>query len=250
MNDLLVIIPAYNEEMNIIKVVKEVKEEIKDADILVVNDSSTDNTLNVLRENNINYITTPYNLNYSGAIQTGFKYAAKKGYKYVAQFDGDGQHIASELSKLYMEAKLKNYDIVIGSRFIQKTNYKHSLFRKIGTLLFKHIIKAICSRNITDPTSGMQVLNRKVYTKYAKIGNYPEYPDANLIIEMLILGYSIKEIPVEMREREFGVSMHSGIWKPFTYMIRMIYSIIIILLRYKGVKKMKMEMVGENNGTN
>ena len=109
MNDLLVIIPAYNEEMNIIKVVKEVKEEIKDADILVVNDSSTDNTLNVLKENNINYITTPYNLNYSGAIQTGFKYAAKKGYKYVAQFDGDGQHIASELSKLYMEAKLKNY---------------------------------------------------------------------------------------------------------------------------------------------
>ncbi len=83
----------------------------------------------------------------------------------------------------------------------------------------------------------MQVLNRKVYTKYAKIGNYPEYPDANLIIEMLILGYSIKEIPVEMREREFGVSMHSGIWKPFTYMIRMIYSIIIILLRYKGVKR-------------
>ena len=234
-SELLIIIPAYNEEMNIINVVNELKKEISGADILVVNDSSTDNTLSILKSNGINHITTPYNLNYSGAIQTGFKYAAKKGYKYVAQFDGDGQHIASELSKMYDEAINGNYDIVIGSRFIKKTGYKHSLFRKIGTCLFQVIIKAICNKKITDPTSGMQVLNREVYERYAKIGNYPEYPDANLIIEMLILGYSIREIPVQMREREFGVSMHAGIWAPFVYMVRMMYSIALVLLKYKDL---------------
>lgn len=245
MQTILVIIPAYNEELNIVSVVNEVRSQIKEADILVVNDSSTDDTLSVLKNNNINYITTPYNLNYSGAVQTGFKYAAQKGYDYVAQFDGDGQHIALELLRMYTKAKEGKYDIVIGSRFIEKNGYKHSFFRRVGTHIFQRIIRIVCGTNITDPTSGMQVLNKKVYKRYAKMGNYPEYPDANLIIEMLILGYSIKEIPVNMRERQFGVSMHAGIVEPFLYMIRMVYSIFVVLLKYRGIKKTKIEMAGE-----
>lgn len=241
MKELLVIIPAYNEELNIIKVIEEIKRDVPEADILVVNDCSTDNTLKILIEEDINHVTTPYNLHYAGAIQTGFKYAAKKGYEYVAQFDGDGQHIASELSKMYKIARQDKADIVIGSRFIQRTNYKHSLFRRIGTSLFQNIIKLVCEKKITDPTSGLQVLKKNVYERYSKISNYPEYPDANLIIEMCFLGYSIEEIPVEMREREFGVSMHAGLWEPFTYMVRMMYSIFVILLKYKGIKKLKRE---------
>lgn len=250
MKDVLVIIPAYNEEMNIVSVVNEVKDSMEFADILVVNDSSIDNTLSILRSNNINYVTTPYNLHYAGAIQTGFKYAAKKGYKYVAQFDGDGQHIASELLKMYETIKKNNGDIVIGSRFAKKNGYKHAFFRKVGTHIFQKIIYIICRERITDPTSGMQILSKRVYEKYAKMGNYPEYPDANLIIEMLILGYCIEEIPVMMRERKYGTSMHAGIIEPFLYMIRMAYSILIVLIKYRDLKKAKIKMEGEAYGNN
>lgn len=248
MKELLIIIPAYNEEMNIMGVVNEIKKDVPEADILVVNDCSTDNTLKILEENNVNHISTPFNLRYAGGVQTGFKYAVTKGYKYVAQFDGDGQHVASELEKMFTYAKANDVDIVIGSRFLEKTNYKHAFFRRIGTNVFQKIIKIVCGKEITDPTSGLQVLSKNVYTRYAGMNNYPEYPDANLIIEMLLLGYNIQEIPVQMKERIYGESMHAGIWSPINYMIRMFYSISVVILKYKGKKKQTSKNVGEING--
>ncbi len=244
MKDLLVIVPAYNEEMNITNVVNELREDIKEADILVINDCSTDNTPKILEEMKVNYITTPFNLRYAGGVQTGFKYASAKGYKYVAQFDGDGQHVASELNKMFQKMKEEDVDIMIGSRFKEQTEYKHPFFRRIGTALFQKVIKIACSKEITDPTSGLQILSKRVYTKYAKINNYPEYPDANLIIEMLMQGYKIEEVAVKMKERIYGESMHSGIWSPISYMITMFYSIFLILIKY-GVKN---KVVGDTNG--
>lgn len=237
MKELLIIIPVYNEEMNIIKVINEINRDIDNADILVVNDCSIDSTESILIEKNINYINTLFNMGYSAAVQTGFKYAYEKGYEYVAQFDGDGQHIASELKKMYKLIKKDNVDIVIGSRFVEDIGYKDSIMKKIAIKLFEKIIKIACVTNITDPTSGLQILNRNVFSRYAKMNNYPEYPDANLVIEMILLGYRIEEISVNMREREYGESMHAGILKPFFYMFRMMYSIFVILVKYKGIKK-------------
>lgn len=237
MQEILIIIPAYNEEENIAQVVTELRSDMPEADILVVNDCSRDNTLKVLEQLEVNVITTPFNLGYAGVLQTGFKYAQLKGYKYVGQFDGDGQHVAKEMSKLFEVMKAKQVDIVIGSRFKEETEYNHALFRKIGTWLFKKIIKWSSGKRITDPTSGMQILSKDVYTKYAIMNNYPDYPDANLLTEMLLQGYIIKEVSVEMRERVAGVSMHAGIWKPFKYMINMFYSITIVLIKYKGKRK-------------
>ena len=245
MKDLLVIVPAYNEEMNITNVINELREDIKEADILVINDCSTDNTPKILEEMKVNYITTPFNLRYAGGVQTGFKYALAKGYKYVAQFDGDGQHVASELNKMFQKMKEEDVDIMIGTRFKEQTEYKHPFFRRVGTALFQKIIKIACSKEITDPTSGLQILSKRVYTRYAKINNYPEYPDANLIIEMLMQGYKIEEVPVKMKERIYGESMHSGIWSPISYMITMFYSIFLIIIKY-GIRKNK--MVGDTNG--
>lgn len=232
MNSILVIIPAYNEQENILKVIQELKKDVPYADILVVNDCSKDNTLRILQDNNVNHLTTPFNLGYAGVVQTGFKYAVVHNYEYVAQFDGDGQHIAKELDRLIRYIQSKEVDIVIGSRFKEKTNYKHSFFRQMGTNIFKKIIQFICKQEITDPTSGLQVLNKHVYTQYARMNGYPDYPDANLIIEMLFQGYKIEEVSVEMRERTAGVSMHAGIWHPCKYMIKMFYSILINILKY------------------
>lgn len=236
---VLFVIPAYNEEANIENVIKEIKKDVKYADILIINDCSTDNTKKIIENNNVKCITGIFNLKYAWALQTGIKYAYQNDYDYVIQFDADGQHIAKEAEKLLNEMKKSNVDIVIGSRFLKDTGYKHPFFRKIGTKLFTLIIKIFCKQEITDPTSGFQCLNKKVIEYYSKMGNYPEYPDANLIIDVLLKGFTIKEISVKMRLREAGESMHGGIIKPIKYMINMIYTITVILIinAMRGRKK-------------
>ncbi|MEG0825985.1 MAG: glycosyltransferase family 2 protein [Bacilli bacterium] len=225
------VIPAYNEEKNIGKVIDSIRKEFIEADIIVTNDVSTDNTLKIIKEKGVICLTPPFNMRYAMAVQTGIKYAYENNYDYVIQFDADGQHLAKEAKKMYEYIIKNDCDIVIGSRFLKKTDYHHPLFRKIGTFLFQKTIKILCHKNITDPTSGLQCFNKKVIKKYAAIGQYPEYPDANLIIEMLYEGYKIEEIPVIMKESNTGKSMHSGIIKPIKYMVRIFYTITILFIR-------------------
>jgi glycosyltransferase involved in cell wall biosynthesis len=237
---VLVVIPAYNEAENIEKVLKEIKKDIDYADILVINDCSKDNTYEIVKKNGVKCITNVFNMRYAMAVQVGIKYAYQNGYDYVIQMDGDGQHIASEAEKLYKEAKNTNADIVIGSRYIKDMGYPCPLFRRIGTKMFEKMIKLFTKRRIADPLSGFQCLNRRVIEKYSKIGNYPEFPDANLVIEMLLTGYKIVEVPVKMRLRESGESMHSGIIKPIKYMIEQLYTCIIIVVKYAGKRRFKL----------
>lgn len=227
---VLFVIPAYNEAENIEKVLKEIKKNVNYADILVINDCSKDNTKEIVEKNNVKCITNVFNMRYAMAVQTGIKYAYQNDYDYVIQMDADGQHIASEAEKLYLEMKKNNDDIVIGSRYLVDTGYPCPFFRKIGTKIFSGLVKLFTKKKVADPLSGFQCLNRKVIERYSKMGNYPEYPDANLIIEMLLLGYKVKEVPVKMRLREAGESMHGGILKPIKYMINMIYEIFFILI--------------------
>jgi hypothetical protein len=228
-NKVLFVIPAYNESENIEKVIKEIKEDVSYADILIVNDCSKDNTKQIVENLGVQCITMPFNVRYAMAVQTGIKYAFQNDYEYVIQFDADGQHIAKEAEKLLNKMKDANCDIVIGSRFLEKTNYPHSFFRMVGTKIFTFLIKAFCNKKITDPTSGFQCLNKRVIKRYAS--NYPEFPDANLIMEMLYEGYEVQEITTNMRIRENGESMHGGIIKPVKYMILILYTIVIILIR-------------------
>ena len=225
---ILFVIPAYNEENNIRKPVGDIRSSFKDADIVVVNDRSADGTVQVLQELGVNYLSLPVNLGYSGAVQTGIVYANRNNYDYVIQFDGDGQHLASEASKLYEAIKSSGSNIIIGSRFLDKTDYKHPFFRRMGTGLFSFIIKLLTGKRITDPTSGLQVLDRRTIEKYSEPGEYPEFPDANLIARMIIEGFTVSEVSCKMAERTDGVSMHAGIIKPIKYMIKCIYSLLLI----------------------
>lgn len=236
---VLFVIPAYNEAENIEKVLKEIKKEVNYADILVINDCSKDNTAEIVKKNKVKCITNVFNMRYAMAVQTGLKYAYENNYDYVIQFDADGQHIAKEAEKLLMHMKKTNCDIVIGSRYLKDMGYPCPLFRRIGTKIFEVFIKIFCKKKIADPLSGFQCLNKTVIEKYSKMGNYPEFPDANLIIEMLLEGYKIEEIPVKMRLREAGESMHGGIIKPIKYMINMVYTIVFILIRTSRKKSVK-----------
>ena len=223
---VLLVIPAYNEELNIDKVLKEIKKDLNGVDILVINDCSLDKTQSVVLSNNVKCITLPFNMGYSKAVQTGIKYANDYNYDYVIQFDADGQHIASEAKKMLDYILKEKCDIV------KENNYKQSFFRKLGTIIFSKLIKSFCKTTITDPLSGFQCLNKRAIQRFSKLGGYPNYPDANLIIELLYEKFDIKEISVKMRFREFGESMHGGIIKPIKYMLEMFYTIFIILLRH------------------
>lgn len=228
---ILFVIPAYNEELNIEKVLKEIKKDVKYADIVVINDCSKDKTAEIVKKQKVKCITMPFNVGYAYAVQTGIKYAKEHNYDYVIQFDADGQHIAKEAEKLLLKMKETNADIVIGSRYLEKTDYPSPFFRRLGTKIFEKIINLFCHKKIADSLSGFQCLNRRVIERYSKMGAYPEYPDANLVIEMLLDKYKIEEISVQMRLREFGESMHGGIIKPMKYMVSIIYSILILMAK-------------------
>jgi len=225
---ILFVIPVYNEEKNIRKPVGDIRANFSNVDIIAVNDCSKDNTVRVLQELEVDYLNLPVNLGYSGAVQTGIKYAKLNDYDYVIKFDGDGQHLASEALKLYYKLKETGANIVIGSRFLEKTGYKHPFFRKLGTRFFSSIIKLITRKRITDPTSGLQIIDRMVIEKYSQPGQYPEFPDANLITKMILDGYKVEEVSCKMAERTDGVSMHSGVIKPVLYMVKSIYSLSLI----------------------
>ena len=236
---VLFVIPAYNEEDNIGKVLDEIKKNVDFADVVVINDCSKDRTREIVLGKGIHCIDGIFNLRYAWAVQTGIKYAYQNGYDYVIQFDADGQHIAAEALKLLEAARKGHADIVIGSRYIKDMGYPCPLFRRIGTKIFEWLVKLFCHQRIADPLSGFQCLNKRVIERYSKIGAYPEFPDANLVIEMLLAGYRIEEVPVKMRLRETGESMHGGIIKPIKYMVNMFYTIFFIIIQNIGVKKVK-----------
>lgn len=236
---VLIIIPAYNEADNIGSVLKDIKKHTPDFDTVVINDCSTDSTETIVRTANVDCITNIFNLRYAWAIQTGLKYARAHNYDYAILMDADGQHLASEAKKLYQTAIKTNSNIVIGSRYLKDLGYHCPLFRKIGTKFFAGLIRLFTRQRITDPLSGFQCINRKVVNYYAGCGNYPEYPDANLIIEMLLQGFTITETPVKMNLRQNGVSMHSGIWKPIKYMVTQFFTCIVIFVKYIGKRKVK-----------
>lgn len=233
---ILVIIPALNEEKNIAGVIEELKSDMPQLDLLVVDDGSTDRTAELVRHAMTPCLSLPFNIGYSGALQAGYKYALARDYDFVVQFDGDGQHIAGEIGTLLDVQHETGADIVIGSRFIRSCGYRHSSVRMLGTLLFRYLIAAICGVTIHDPTSGFQLIKRRAFERYSRMHNFPYFPDANIIIEMLLHDFKIAEAQVCMRQRQFGQSMHGGWLNPVIYMVKVIYSIIIIIIKYFPVR--------------
>ena len=218
----LVVIPAYNEALNIEKTVHDLEVNAPDVDYVVVNDGSKDNTLEVLKKNDFNYIDGFCNLGLFGAVQTGFKLAIKENYDIVIQFDGDGQHSAKYIAPLVKEIE-KGNNIVIGSRFVDEK--KTFTARMIGSRLIASAIKLVTGKTITDPTSGFRAYDRDCTLDYANEMNNPPEPDT--LVYMLRKQRKIKEIQVQMSDREFGES-YLNLVNTIKYMSRMMVSIFLI----------------------
>lgn len=218
---VLIIIPAYNEELNIVKTVQDVTKNT-DYDYVVVNDGSKDKTQEICEKNNFNLISLPINYGLTSAIQAGMKYALKNNYEVAIQFDGDGQHQANELSKLVNGIE-QGSDIVIGSRFV--TESKPKTIRMLGSNLIAFIIKLTTGKTIKDPTSGMRAYNKEAIEEL--VYNPGLSPEPDTIVYMLKKKKKIKEVQVGMKERELGESYLKPI-RAMKYMINVLCSIIFI----------------------
>lgn len=225
----LVIIPAYNEKDSIVNTVKDIKDNAQGFDYIVVNDCSTDNTYDVCVENGLKVINLPLNLGIGGAVQTGYLYAFQNGYDIAVQFDGDGQHNASYLDSMSKKLVEENLDMVIGSRYIEKEGFQSSGMRRMGIKYFTGLIKLLTGKKITDPTSGMRMINRKIMKQFSE--EYPkDYPEPESIVTILKEGAKVEEIPVKMNAREEGVSSISPS-KSIYYMVKVSIAVLIAAIR-------------------
>jgi len=227
---ILVVIPALNEEEQIATVVQQVTEQVPEAQIMVVNDGSSDRTEQKALACGAKVLSHPFNMGYGVALQTGYKYAWKYGFDYVLQMDGDGQHDAQYLRVLLSEVKEGKVDVVIGSRFLREGGYHVPLLRRMGMLLFGFIASRVSGQKITDPTSGYQALGRRVIEFYTRDAFPGDYPDADVLVMLHRAGLRVQEVPVAMRPNSNGRSMHSGL-KPLYYIYKMLLSIALNLMR-------------------
>lgn len=225
----LIVIPAFNEEGAIGTVLAEVRRQLPRIDILVVNDGSTDNTAQLVREAKLPVLDLPLNLGVGGAMRAGFKYAIRHGYSRVVQIDADGQHDPRSVNLLLNH--LAEFDIVIGSRFAGKGDYKVSGPRKWAMSFLSSVLSRICRTRLTDTTSGFKAIGPSALAVFSR--NYPaEYLGDT--VEALVIAaranLTVTEIPVEMRERLAGQPSHGSV-KSTVQLIRAIMAIFLGLIR-------------------
>lgn len=205
MKDKLVIIPAFNEAGCIVNTVNDIIENAPEFDYVVINDCSRDDTYKLCLEHGFNVVNLPINSGIGAAVQTGYLYAKRYGYKYAIQVDGDGQHDAAFLGTMAKYMEENGTGMLIGSRYIEKQGFQSSGLRRFGIKYFTVLIKILTGKKITDPTSGMRMVGRDIIEYFAE--EYPkDYPEPETAVTIVKKGWSVDEIPVVMKERQAGTS--------------------------------------------
>ena len=229
----IAVVPAYNEEQNIARVVAELKEHDPGLDVVVVSDGSVDGTAAAARAAGARVLQLPFNLGIGGAVQTGFRYAWENGYELAVRCDGDGQHIPAELTKVIAPVLAGEADIAVGSRFAGGEGYRSSASRRIGIRLLALIVSGIAHQRVTDTTSGFQALNRRALELFA--ADYPhDYPEVEATVMVFRHRLRLVEVPVAMRERGGGRSSITAL-RSIYYMVKVLLALFVGLFRRRVV---------------
>ncbi len=231
---ILIIIPAFNEEENIQKTIREIKSLPRPVSIVVINDGSKDQTAAKAKQTGVPVISLPFNLGIGGAVQTGFKYAKKNNFNIAVQIDGDAQHNPNCLEDLIKPVLDNQADMTIGSRFLPPhLGYQSSFVRRIGIHFFARLISVLTQSKVTDPTSGFRAYNKKMIAVFSHY--YPQdFPEPEAIVVAGRYDARIKEVPVVMRKRAGGISSIRYL-RTLHYMVKV--TLAILLEKLKGKNK-------------
>lgn len=234
MRDALVIIPALNEEKTVGAVIRSILDAAEEVDIVVISDGSTDRTPEVAASAGAYVISLTVNLGIGGAVQTGYRYARENGYLYAIQIDADGQHDPADLPRLLAEARRGDADMILGSRYVQKTAYRSSTSRRMGMILLAAFVRMAVGYAIKDTTSGYRVVNRRTIELFS--GQYPlDYPEVEVLVLLHRYKMTVREVAVEMKERQAGVSSIT-MFKSMYYMFKVSLAILLEVLRGRPLK--------------
>lgn len=233
--NILVIIPAYNEADNIGRVIEKTQHSLPSADILVVNDGSSDSTSAISRQRGAMVLDLSYNLGIGAAMQTGYKFAYRMGYDIAVQCDADGQHHPAAIKKLVETLTNDGVDMVLGSRYLRKKRFRSFVFRRLGVLIFSRVLSLIVRQKLTDTTSGFRAVNRELIKSFSTF--YPDdYPEPEALVLLHREGFTMKEISVNMSSRKGGNSSITW-WRSIYYMAKVLLAIFIDLCKKVPYKK-------------
>jgi glycosyltransferase involved in cell wall biosynthesis len=226
---LLVIIPAFNEQESLGRVIANIYAAQPQADIVVINDGSSDNTAAIAKEAGAHVVTLVYNLGIGAAMQTGFLFAREGGYDYAVQVDGDGQHDPGEIGEILSPVVERKAEVVAGSRYIEDRGYVTPWPRRLGIIILATLISGAVKRRVTDPTSGFRASNRRAIEYCA--ASYPaDYPEPESVVQFAQAGIRMMEVPVTMNPRYGGQSSITPL-RSLNYMVKVVLAIIINMMR-------------------
>ena len=232
---ILVIIPCYNEEDNIVNTVENLRTACPDADYIIVNDCSTDSSVQIMKEHGYHYLDLPVNLGIGGNMQCGYLYAVRHGYDVAVQMDGDGQHDPAYLMHIAQPVLDGECDMCIGSRFVKKEGFQTSFMRRVGISFLSGLLKLLCGKRVLDVTSGFRACGREMFCYFAD--HYAsDYPEPEAILAATLRGFRVGEAPVVMEERQGGVSSINPMRSVY-YMIKVSLSLIIDRLSYSPKRR-------------
>ena len=230
---ILVIVPAYNEADNIATTIESIRKNAPGTDILVINDGSRDDTLQILKGCGVSYLNLRTNLGIGGAVQSGYIYARENQYDYAVQIDADGQHDPSYILEMVRWMQENQIDVGIGSRFITKQGFQSSAARRMGIHFLSNLIRLNCGVRIYDVTSGYRIANRRFIEVFAR--DYSDdYPEPDAILTAVRHGGKVAEYPVIMHERMMGESS-IGFRKSVYYMVKVSLSIMMHRVVQRGI---------------
>jgi glycosyltransferase involved in cell wall biosynthesis len=225
MSRIIFLVPAYNEGESLRGVIRDLREHHPTADIAVINDGSCDGTEAIARAESITLLNLPFNLGIGAAVQTGLLFAARNDYDIAVQFDGDGQHRADQVAGLLEKISSGEWDVAIGSRFLQEKAYRPPLGRRIGIAIFQVVNRVLVGQTITDNTSGFRAYSRGAIAFLAE--DYPhDYPEPESIVSLIRNDFRVIEVPVEMRTRQGGESSIT-FWRSIYYMLKVLTAMSI-----------------------
>jgi len=223
------IVPAYNEERNVGRVIDELRALDPGLDVVVVSDGSNDRTVEVAAARGAHVISLPFNLGIGGAVQTGYRYAWEESYELAVRLDGDGQHDPAELRALVAPVVAGEADLAVGSRFVAGGGYRSSAARRVGIHILARVVSWIARQRLTDTTSGFQAANRRAIAVYA--ADLPlDYPEVEGIVMAIKHRIRLVEVPVTMREREHGRSSIGALASVY-YMVKILLALFVDLFR-------------------